>query len=106
MKQAYRDKALDLLTHHQTSNIDLNSPEAKRVLRKIDMWMMPMMIGVYWLQLMVSVSDQQPDFDELVADRGIFHAQDKNSLSFAALMGIKEDAHLTGDQYSWLGSLV
>ncbi|KAH8886578.1 putative vitamin H transporter [Thozetella sp. PMI_491] len=44
---------------------------------------MPMVFGIYLLQLM-----------------------DKNSLSFAAIMGIKDDAHLTPSQYSWLGSIV
>jgi hypothetical protein len=32
--------------------------------------------------------------------------QDKNSLSFAAIMGIKPDTNLTEDQYDWLGSIV
>lgn len=55
VQQAFRDKALDILTHHSASDVDLNSTEAKKVLRKIDMWLMPMMIVVYWLQLLVSV---------------------------------------------------
>lgn len=31
---------------------------------------------------------------------------DKNSLSFANIMGIKEEANLSASQYSWLGSIV
>jgi hypothetical protein len=31
---------------------------------------------------------------------------DKNSLSFANIMNIKEETHLTESQYSWLGSIV
>lgn len=31
---------------------------------------------------------------------------DKNALGFAAIFGIKDDAHLVGQQYSWLGSVV
>jgi MFS transporter, ACS family, allantoate permease len=76
------DKALELLegTH---IDFDPESPEAKRLLRKIDWRMMPMIFTVYLLQLM-----------------------DKNSLSFAAIMGIRQDANLTPFQYSWLGSIV
>ncbi|KAL2826776.1 major facilitator superfamily domain-containing protein, partial [Aspergillus pseudoustus] len=77
-----REKALDLLAHHHV-DFDPNSPEAKRVKRKIDMRIMPMIFVVYCLQLM-----------------------DKNSLSYAAIMGIKEDTHLTPSEYSWLGSIV
>ncbi|PMD62759.1 MFS general substrate transporter, partial [Hyaloscypha bicolor E] len=79
---ASKDKALGLLATHHV-NFDPNSTEAKRVLRKIDMRIMPMVFVVYMLQLM-----------------------DKNSLSFAAIMGIKTDCHLTAKQYSWLGSIV
>jgi len=52
-QQAAKDKALALLsTHHIT--FDPNSAEAKRVLRKIDMRIMPMVFTVYLLQLMVN----------------------------------------------------
>ncbi|KAF7560364.1 hypothetical protein G7046_g3780 [Stylonectria norvegica] len=78
----HKDKALDLLENHHVA-FDENSAESKRVLRKIDMRMMPMIFGVYCLQLM-----------------------DKNSLSFAAIMGIRVDTHLTPSDYSWLGSIV
>jgi hypothetical protein len=44
---------------------------------------MPMIFVIYCLQLM-----------------------DKNSLSYAAIMGIKKDTNLTSSQYAWLGSLV
>ncbi|KAL2825055.1 permease of the major facilitator superfamily [Aspergillus cavernicola] len=77
-----RAKAIDLLAHHHV-DFDPESAEAKRVRRKIDMRIMPMIFVVYCLQLM-----------------------DKNSLSFAAIMGIKEDTNLSASQYSWLGSIV
>jgi hypothetical protein len=52
LQAAKKDKALDLLA---TQNVafDPNSAEAKRVLRKIDMRIMPMIFTVYLLQLMV-----------------------------------------------------
>ncbi|KAH7035965.1 permease of the major facilitator superfamily [Microdochium trichocladiopsis] len=77
-----KDKALELLANHNVE-FHADSPEAKRVLRKIDWRIMPMIFTVYLLQLM-----------------------DKNSLSFAAIMGIRNDANLTPAQYSWLGSII
>ncbi|GKZ35527.1 hypothetical protein AbraIFM66950_006189 [Aspergillus brasiliensis] len=74
--------ALKLLEERGTE-VDLASLEAKKVLRKIDMRIMPLVLGLYTLQLL-----------------------DKNSLSFAAIMGIKTDTNLSGDQYDWLGSIV
>jgi ACS family allantoate permease-like MFS transporter len=79
------DAALDLLTQHkgEITAFDPSSPEAKRVLRKIDLHIMIMVFAVYCLQLI-----------------------DKNSLSYAAILGVRKDAHLTPSHYSWLGSIV
>ncbi|KAB8214636.1 major facilitator superfamily domain-containing protein [Aspergillus novoparasiticus] len=77
-----QDKATALLMNH-TIEFSPSSLEAKRVLRKIDLRIMPLVIIIYTIMLM-----------------------DKNALSFAAIMGIRDDANLTGSQYSWLGSLV
>lgn len=82
IEMASRDKALNLLANRHTP-FDPNSLEAKRVRWKIDMRIMPMIFVVYCLQLM-----------------------DKNSLSFAAIMGIKQETNLSSAEYSWLGSLV
>jgi hypothetical protein len=51
MAEATKDKALDLLAHHHV-DFDPNSAEAKRVLRKIDWRIMPMIFTIYLLQLM------------------------------------------------------
>ena len=82
VKNASKDKALGFLASHHV-DFDPNSAEAKRVLRKIDMRVMPIAFTLYLLQLL-----------------------DKNSLSFAAIMGIRKETHLTPFQYSWLGSIV
>nr|XP_001395707.2 vitamin H transporter [Aspergillus niger CBS 513.88] len=82
LDEARRSNALKLLAE-QRIEVDIASPAAKKVLRRIDMRIMPLVLGLYTLQLL-----------------------DKNSLSYAALMGIKEDTSLTGDQYDWLGSIV
>ena len=79
---ARRDRALALLSEHHVA-FDPNSPEAKRVLQRIDHRIMPLILVVYTLMLV-----------------------DKNSLSFANIMDIKEETHLTDSQYSWLGSIV
>ncbi|GKZ74156.1 hypothetical protein AnigIFM50267_011398 [Aspergillus niger] len=82
LDEARRSNALKLLAE-QRIEVDIASPAAKKVLRRIDMRIMPLVLGLYTLQLL-----------------------DKNSLSYAALMGIKEDTSLTGNQYDWLGSIV
>ncbi|KAI0015915.1 allantoate permease [Xylariomycetidae sp. FL0641] len=35
-----------------------------------------------------------------------FQSLDKGTLGFSSVMGIQDDAHLTGDQYNWLGTLL
>lgn len=82
LKGAQNSKSLDLLNNHHV-DFDPTSPEAKRVLKKIDRRIMPLVFFIYVLMLV-----------------------DKNSLSFANVMGIKEDTGLTQSEFSWLGSLV
>ncbi|KAL8343633.1 hypothetical protein RB601_004239 [Gaeumannomyces tritici] len=55
----------------------------KRVVRLVDMRLLPILLVVYCLQSL-----------------------DKNTLSYAAVFGLIEDAKLVGDQFSWLGSVV
>jgi MFS transporter, ACS family, allantoate permease len=64
-------------------DFDPNSEETKKIVKKIDLIVLPLLCAIYTLMLM-----------------------DKSSLSFGAIMGIKEDCHLTGSEYSWLGSLI
>ncbi|KAH7127972.1 major facilitator superfamily domain-containing protein [Dactylonectria estremocensis] len=54
-----------------------------RVLRKIDLRILPLILFVYCLQSL-----------------------DKTTLSYASVFGLIEDTHLVGDQFSWLGSVV
>ncbi|VUC31124.1 unnamed protein product [Clonostachys rosea] len=55
----------------------------KRVLRKIDWRILPIIVFVYCLQSL-----------------------DKTSLSYASVFGLIKDTNLVGDQFSWLGSVV
>lgn len=59
------------------------SADDARVLRSIDLVLLPLMLSVYFLQ-----------------------ALDKATLSYASIFGLIEDTGLVGEQYSWLGSIV
>ncbi|KAI1633780.1 major facilitator superfamily transporter [Biscogniauxia mediterranea] len=57
--------------------------EDQKVLRRIDLVILPIMLTVYFLQ-----------------------GLDKSCLAYASVFGLIEDTGLVGDQYSWLGSIV
>ena len=59
---------------------DVTPEENDRVLRKIDLWLLPMMCMVYFMQQL-----------------------DKSALSYSSVFGIQKAAHLHGIEYSWLG---
>lgn len=77
-----RDKAGQLLKEAGHSVV-VSAAEDKRILRKIDLAILPIILVTYTLQFL-----------------------DKSTLSYASVFGILEDANLHGDQYSWLGSVV
>ncbi|KAM0275774.1 hypothetical protein ACHAQH_007435 [Verticillium albo-atrum] len=54
-----------------------------RVLRRIDLYVLPLMLAVYFLQSL-----------------------DKTTLAYASVFGLIQDTGLKGDEYSWLGSIV
>ena len=62
--------------------IELNEETSKRLLRKIDWNLMPIMCTVYMLNFL-----------------------DKTTISYASVMGIKTDIGLKGDDYQWLGKI-
>ncbi|KAJ6124208.1 hypothetical protein N7471_011525 [Penicillium samsonianum] len=63
-------------------NLEVDSGEARSVLRKIDMFLLPILAFTYMIQFL-----------------------DKSCVSYAALWGMVEDAHLVNDQYSWLTTI-
>ncbi|KAJ4360172.1 uncharacterized protein N0V89_000732 [Didymosphaeria variabile] len=77
------DKAAELLASNE--RIIVTPEENKRVLRKIDLVLLPILLSVYFLQSL-----------------------DKTTLSYASVFGLIEDANLDpdSDQFSWLGSIV
>ncbi|GMF66912.1 unnamed protein product [Aspergillus oryzae] len=76
------DRALDLIADAGHSSV-LTAENNARVLRKIDLRLLPILLGIYFLQQL-----------------------DKSSLSYASIFGLVETAHLHGQQYSWLGAVV
>ncbi|KAI8942271.1 hypothetical protein NX059_000350 [Plenodomus lindquistii] len=78
-----KDKAAELLASHE--RIVVTAAENKRVLRKIDLVILPILLSVYFQQSL-----------------------DKTTLSYASVFGLIEDANLdpNSQQYSWLGSIV
>ncbi|KAF2996016.1 hypothetical protein E8E13_001866 [Curvularia kusanoi] len=78
-----KDKAAELLASNE--RIIVTAEENRRVLRKIDLIILPILLSVYFLQSL-----------------------DKTTLSYASVFGLIEDAKLNpnSDQYSWLGSIV
>jgi hypothetical protein len=94
-----KDKAAELLASNE--RIVVTEAENKRVLKKIDLIILPILLSVYFLQSLDKV--------------GFFRCHSLTSsnmlqttLSYASVFGLIEDANLdpNSDQYSWLGSIV
>ena len=66
-----------------SQRLHVSPKDNARVLRRIDLALLPLMLAVYFL-----------------------HALDKATLSFASVFGLIDDTNLHGDQFSWLGSVV
>jgi hypothetical protein len=77
-----KDRAAELL-NNATERVVVSEADNKRILRKIDLMVLPIMLFVYFLQQL-----------------------DKSTLSYASVFGLVNDAHLGGQDYSWLGSIV
>ncbi|KAL5334128.1 major facilitator superfamily domain-containing protein [Aspergillus crustosus] len=77
-----KDRALELIEDAGHSTI-LTPENNKRVLRRIDLRLLPIMLGIYFLQQL-----------------------DKSTLSYGSVFGLIEDANLKGQEYSWLGSSI
>ncbi|KAL4896515.1 MFS transporter [Aspergillus ambiguus] len=76
------DRALDLIEVAGGSPI-LTPENNSRVLRKIDLRLLPLLLIIYFLQQV-----------------------DKSTISYASVFGLIEDVGLKGQEYSWLGSVI
>ncbi|KAH8673517.1 major facilitator superfamily transporter [Xylariales sp. PMI_506] len=79
----HRDAAAEFLNKNPEQRVVVTSADDKRILRRIDLFILPIMLVVYFLQ-----------------------GLDKATLSYASVFGLADDTGLVGDQYSWLGSIV
>ena len=77
-----RDRAAQLLKEAGHSVI-VTPEENKRILRKIDLAILPIILVIYCLQSL-----------------------DKTALSYASVFGLIDDLHLEGQQYSWSSAIV
>ncbi|KAF2457743.1 putative MFS allantoate transporter [Lineolata rhizophorae] len=76
------DEALKAFAQYGGQVIHIDEETNRRLLRTIDWHLMPIMCVVYGLNFL-----------------------DKTTLSYASIMGLREDLNLSGQDYSWLGSL-
>lgn len=74
------DETYALYKKEDVQNVD--PLEAKRVLRKIDLNILPILMMTYMLQYL-----------------------DKSSINFASVYGLQKGTHLHGQDYSWLSSI-
>ncbi|KAL7930652.1 major facilitator superfamily domain-containing protein [Trichoderma chlorosporum] len=81
-KNEHHDDALDFLQSTEDQNYSYTDQEAIRVRWKIDLMLMPLLLGTYTLNFL-----------------------DKGILSNASVFGLKTDTHLVGQQYSWVASI-
>jgi hypothetical protein len=79
---AGKDRAAEFLSN-ASERVVVSEADNKRILRKIDLMVLPIMLGAYFLQQL-----------------------DKSALSYSSVFGLVKDAHLVGEDYSWLGSIV
>ncbi|KAE8376406.1 major facilitator superfamily domain-containing protein [Aspergillus bertholletiae] len=75
----------DTLKDHGPGDVYVQSltlEEDKRILRRIDLYLLPMMAVSYMFQFL-----------------------DKSAMSFTSILGLTEDLHLQGEDYSWASSV-
>ncbi|CZR45801.1 uncharacterized protein FPRO_15023 [Fusarium proliferatum ET1] len=81
------DKELDKTDHASVANgavlgRDLTPEEDQRILRKADLHLLPIMAFAYLFQFL-----------------------DKTALSYTAILGLREDLHLKGEEYGWSSAI-
>ncbi|MCJ1397863.1 hypothetical protein MMC11_001059 [Xylographa trunciseda] len=76
------DEAMKAFEGYEGESLVLDEATSKKLLRKIDWHLMPLLCVIYGLNFL-----------------------DKTTLSYASIMGLQKDLNLVGDDYQWLGSL-
>lgn len=75
------DEAMALALETDATSSGLDKETDRKLLKKIDIYILPLICFLYACQFM-----------------------DKTSSSYAAVMGLKTDLNMVGDQYSWCGT--
>ncbi|KAL1591646.1 Allantoate permease [Paraconiothyrium brasiliense] len=81
-QQKGADAALNLIAEGGGARQEIDPESHKRLLRKIDLHIMPLICIVYFLQYI-----------------------DKTAISYASVTGILESTHLHGNQFNWVASI-
>ncbi|KAJ7497757.1 MFS general substrate transporter [Mycena latifolia] len=81
--QTFGDAAQAILGDNVHAPVIISAEDNARILRKTDLWLLPVMLGIYFLQQL-----------------------DKSTLSYASVFGLAKDTGLVGYQFSALGSIV
>lgn len=76
------DEAMQAFLGHEGEVLVLDEPTNKRILRRIDWNLIPIMCVVYMLNFL-----------------------DKTAISYASIMGLEDGLKLTGNDYEWLASM-
>jgi MFS family permease len=80
---AKTDGAAKFLETSHNVDTSFTYEEERAVLKRIDLRVLPLLLGAYFFQQL-----------------------DKSSLSYVSIFGLQKDAKLVGKQYSWLGSIL
>lgn len=75
------DEAMEYAIEAEDEKIEITSEDERKLLFKIDLFLLPLISLLYAIQYM-----------------------DKISISYAAVMGLRDYYHMHGNQYSWCGS--
>ncbi|KAI9745024.1 MAG: hypothetical protein M1818_001302 [Claussenomyces sp. TS43310] len=78
--EANADGALLLI--QARGDLTLDPVQSKKIKRKVDLYIMPLICIVYFLQYL-----------------------DKIAISYGSVTGMRSDTHLTGDQFNWVASI-
>ncbi|KAL4961201.1 major facilitator superfamily domain-containing protein [Aspergillus stella-maris] len=81
-KEPYQDETLKDVASGDDQVQSLTKAEDKRLLRRIDFYLLPVMAISYMFQFL-----------------------DKSAMSFTAILGLKEDLNLVGEDYAWASSI-
>lgn len=97
------DEALNAFEELQGEAIELDAGTNKWLLKIIDWHLMPIMCFVYGMNYLDSTLPSS--YCTASPQMMLICYCLETTLSYASVMGIKDDLNLVGDQYQWLGSL-